>query len=300
MIKKIWALILSCVLVFTTMIPCFDTRAAGAFTIQGSTETVEAGKQVMVDIKLENNPGISVIILWYEYDDTYFTLTGVENRIPEFKMTSGKMTIWERDDNCTENCTLATLTFDVAANTPPGEYPIYIKLDSASNAEAEEVIPETRAATIKVEESSNPVSKFLGGSLRIQPEVDGKANLRFGYEIKLPNDAKNAKWYWNYSVDDPENLSYKKEAENWVEDKITGIITSNLVMTNIPEAHYETPIYARLTVTYELEDGSIVSVEDKIQMRTVAGVAEEVYNDNTADQADKDYAEKILKVLKKL
>lgn len=149
--KKIWAIVLSILILVVTIIPSSYTNAAGEFTVAGGTANVKAGQEVSVDVNLVNNPGISAINLYYTYDTNYLTLKNVENKISKFTMTNDITTVWDAASNYTEDGILATLTFEVAKDTPSGNYAIAINFLSASNDSFQSVTAQTTPATVTVE-----------------------------------------------------------------------------------------------------------------------------------------------------
>lgn len=149
--KKIWAIVLSVSMLIATIIPSSRTNAAGEFTVTGSDVNVMAGEEVSVNINLANNPGISAINLYYTYDTNYLTLKNVENKVSKFTMTNDVTTVWDAASNYTEDGILATLTFEVAKDTPSGEYIVGINFLSASNDSFQSVVAQTTSATITVE-----------------------------------------------------------------------------------------------------------------------------------------------------
>ncbi len=149
--KKIWAMVLSVLMLIATIIPSPYTNAAGEFTITGSDVDVKAGEEVSVNVSLVNNPGISAINLYYTYDTNYLTLKDVENKVSKFTMTNDVTTVWDAASNYTEDGILATLTFEVAKEAPSGDYTVGINFLSASNDSFQSVTAQTTAATITVE-----------------------------------------------------------------------------------------------------------------------------------------------------
>lgn len=149
--KKIWAMVLSILMLVVTIIPSAYTNAAGEFTVAGSTTNVKAGGEVSVDVNLMNNPGVCAINLYYTYDTSYLTLTNIENKVSKFTMTNDVTTVWDSTSNYTEDGTLATLTFKVAENAPSGDYEIAIHFIDASNDNFQPVTAQTTAAMITVE-----------------------------------------------------------------------------------------------------------------------------------------------------
>lgn len=180
--RKICAIVLSALMLVVTIIPSVYANAADEFTITGSVANVKAGKEVSVDINLVNNPGISAINLYYTYNTNYLTLKNVENKVSKFTMTNDVTTVWDATSNYTEDGTLATLTFEVAENTPSGEYAIAIKFLDASNDSFQSVSAHTSAGTIIVEAlpvavtglslNKDNVSLVTGGSETLNATVN--------------------------------------------------------------------------------------------------------------------------------
>ncbi len=97
-----------------------------------SDATVSAGSTVSVDVTLENNPGLIVLKTSVKYNDSYFSvksitdaqLLGTNNHSTNY--TSSPYTLFwatplSRTD-FTANGKIATITFNVAENTPNGDY----------------------------------------------------------------------------------------------------------------------------------------------------------------------------------
>lgn len=116
--------------------------AVEAPTFVVDSVTAEAGETgVEVSISLENNPGVASILFNIEYDEKKFTLTdlvyndelggdciGLE---PDVATDSPACAYWSMHINdMTKDIVFVTLTFDVAADTAPGEYPITILYDT--------------------------------------------------------------------------------------------------------------------------------------------------------------------------
>ena len=149
--RKIWAIVLSVLILITTIIPSPYTNAAGEFAITGNAVNVKAGEKVSIDVSLVNNPGISAINLYYTYDTNYLTLKNVENKVSKFTMTNDVTTVWDAASNYAEDGVLATLTFEVAKQTPSGDYMVGINFLSASNDSFQSVTAQTTSATITVQ-----------------------------------------------------------------------------------------------------------------------------------------------------
>ena len=166
--KKQISLIL-CLALLQTLLPANPALAAQEFTIRGTDAACAPGGSVSVDLVLENNPGFSAINLYYVFNTKYFTLTQVENRQSAFTMTHVTTTIWDAAGNFTEDAVLGTLHFQVAENTPAGEYPIEIVFLSGSNDAFQEITAQTVSATVTVRKSSGTGVK---GDLDLDNDVD--------------------------------------------------------------------------------------------------------------------------------
>ncbi len=130
--KRIIAVILTCVLLFTACIPNVFAAQAG-ITVQ--TVTAEPGSTVDISITLNDNPGFVGMILTVNYDAA-LTLTGVTDSglIPgqmhstQYNANPYKLT-WANDtaeSNFTANGTLVVLHFKVAENAVAGMHPVTI------------------------------------------------------------------------------------------------------------------------------------------------------------------------------
>ena len=148
-LKRIIAALLVCVLTFN-FLPAAAYFSAPEFTIAGESTEVEVGAQAEVNLNISNNPGFSVLNLYYTFNEEYFTLKEVKSKVDQFTMTHEKTTVWDAVNNYNGNGTLATLVFDVAEGTPCGTYEIGINLLSAANEKLERVEPVTVNATVTV------------------------------------------------------------------------------------------------------------------------------------------------------
>lgn len=110
---------------------------AAKFTV--SAINAKAGKTVTVDVKIENNPGITALSLKIDYPEDVLTLTNVEYKnlfsskaTGSKSMTSPFTVSWfsANSEDETANGTLATLTFIVKENANTGTYPITVSYDA--------------------------------------------------------------------------------------------------------------------------------------------------------------------------
>jgi len=194
-IRRWLAAFLACVLVFN-IFPFSAFAVNPDFIIAGEDTEVEIGKQASVNINLSNNPGFSVLNLYYTYDETYFTLKNVENKAwPLLNMLHEKTTVWDAKVDYQADGTLATLVFDVAENTPVGSYEIGIHLISAANSALEYVTPVMVNATITVTQT-----KVKGVEI-YNPDVSLDVGATEQLIAKVtPDDAADKSVTW-YSMD---------------------------------------------------------------------------------------------------
>lgn len=121
--------------------------------------------------------------------------------------------------------------------------------------------------------------EFKGGSLRMTQDATVSTNLRFGYDITDfnycgdSNEVTEVQWEWKWGLS-ASNMNRTVTGVKYIDDD--GIVTSNLVITNIPAAHYGTDVYAQLTVTYVLSDGRELVFESNVDSRSVFEVADAI------------------------
>lgn len=162
--------------------------------------------------------------------------------------------------------------------------------------------------------------KFVGAAIRV-PDTHyhdytyeenlacgglDKTNLRFGYNITLPDDVgmDDIEWYWDWGIAE-DALDNRVEGKEWIASG-DNTFRSNLVITNIPiETDYSTMIYARLTMIYTDEDGNEITLTDNVQKRSVKFVATAIQNavnngNSTETDRVKKYVEDLLKRVENL
>ena len=114
-------------------------RSEPSCAISVSNASAIAGSTVTLDVDISNNPGFSVLNVAFLYNKDYLTLTNVENLLTSMTMTRETTVVWDSANDYTGNGTICRLTFDVAENTPEGDYEIQVLFLSASNMDFEEV-----------------------------------------------------------------------------------------------------------------------------------------------------------------
>ena len=136
------------------------------------------------------------------------------------------------------------------------------------------------------------VIRFLGGSLLMDEEETAETELRFGYNIVLPEGAKEEtlKWSWKWGLSETE-LSMTTEGVNKLSAAEAGIegvtegVVSNIVITEIPRAEFATSIYTQLTISYETEEGTTVTLtEPVVRERSVQEVAKAILAEGTDEE----------------
>ncbi len=161
---------------------------------------------------------------------------------------------------------------------------IYLEL-AGDNDESYLFAREMQGNTYVVVE--NTYFEFLGGSLRYENAVDGKANIRFGYQFTNAFDFANGMWAWEYTLGN--NPADSLEGENYNAENRN----SNIVFTNVGVASYEKAITVRLGFVVEI-DGESYVVFDVARTYTVLGVAEALLESDSASQESKAYAQSIV------
>ncbi|MCD7823759.1 MAG: hypothetical protein LUG86_07085 [Oscillospiraceae bacterium] len=142
------------------------------------------------------------------------------------------------------------------------------------------------------------VINFLGGSLRTnykKTDEDGNetdetdysmADLRFGYDVFIPDDCEVVSWSWLYTKQNSttqktvNGVYYSKTLSEttYTTNKVASednesAFRSNLVLTGISVEDYGLERYSKMTVVYETADGTTVTATDVVQTRTVTQVA---------------------------
>lgn len=146
---------------------------------------------------------------------------------------------------------------------------------------------------------------FWGGSLRMDKyeNADGtfktdEADLRFGFNFELPEGAKRTAFGfdWRTSKSDlnrhVKGVNYRDAITQRLDTDPEGVkgTVSNLVITNIPKANFDTMIYARMWVTYEL-NGVSYTIHTDVQSRSVSEIATKIKDAGDAGKIQKDSKE---------
>ena len=109
--------------------------AASAMKCTPSNVTAHTGDMVIIPVNISSNTGFVSASLIVEYDDSVFTLTGVNDRslingaAHTTRFSSPYILSWENDlrtSNYTANGTLVELVFTVSSFAEPGDYNIRV------------------------------------------------------------------------------------------------------------------------------------------------------------------------------
>ncbi|MBO5280221.1 MAG: leucine-rich repeat protein [Clostridia bacterium] len=128
-----------------TVKAAFDPNAL-TFTV-GSAKAI-AGKTATVDIVISNNPGIAGFSFKVGYDSSVMTLIGYDcpgwaansSGFDEDPANNPVGFSWSRTTNYTSNKTILTLTFEIKADAPAGEYDISLTTtDVVTNQDKEKL-----------------------------------------------------------------------------------------------------------------------------------------------------------------
>ena len=133
----------------------------------------------------------------------------------------------------------------------------------------------------------NDYFQFLGGSLRYDSGAATSANIRFGYQFSSSFNLKATRWSWNYGVAGTGLPSYVAGSS------VSANNITNLVITGVPTAYFDSDLESRLTFDVEL-DGVSYTVIDRVRTRSVLGVAKSIARDPNEPQSAKDYAQTII------
>ena len=128
-----------------------ETSVAG---VAAADVSARAGAQIAVPVSIVNNPGVSVVVVKIDYDESVLTLDRVENGGMFSGFTKGLRYLFDEDHDVTEDGVLMTLVFTVAESADAGEYPIAVTVKEASNYDLEDVTLYGVSGSVAVEAES--------------------------------------------------------------------------------------------------------------------------------------------------
>lgn len=151
---------------------------------------------------------------------------------------------------------------------------------------------------------------FWGGSLRMDKyeNADGtfntdEADLRFGFNFDLPQGATREAFGFDWGTNKSDlnhhvkGVNYRDAITQRLDTDPEGVkgTVSNLVITNIPKAYFNTMIYARMWVTYKL-NGVSYTIHTDVQSRSVSDIATKIMNAGQTDSKEYKYASALLEL----
>lgn len=187
--------------------------------------------------------------------------------------------------------TKGAFTFEPSAFDAAG--PATVKVTYTEGSETASAVIDVR-----VDEASQDGASItpFGTSVRFPANTSDAATalpgLRFGYDFRLPANAvfDNEQSGWYVGTDEVAVKSGKAtfvKAANSV--TANGVVTSNVVFTEIKAANYKDVIYAKAKLVYTL-NGQTHTLEGEVRSDTVAAWAERVTAAPNATQQEKELA----------
>lgn len=150
--------------------------------------------------------------------------------------------------------------------------------------------------------TADGIVNFLGGSLNVGAYKTGetdnyaKTDLRFGYNLDVPNDSTLTSWSWQWTngskTSTVNGVNKREPNEKETALGVTSGIISNLLITGVPSAGYSTNVDSTLTIVYQTADGTSVSFADAKRTRSVNQIAQLIQANGSAEE--KAYANGIL------
>ena len=272
--------------------PNYDPTAVPSLIV--SNATAYAGGQVQVTVSLAHNPGITTLVVSsLEYDSSVLTLTNAESCGLFSSFTKGRRYVFDDYPNVTDDGDLMTLTFNVDANAPAGEYTVRAVSNDTSDEDLEDVILTPVAGTITVLPNPNApklvvadVSTTPGGQVSVTVAIEnnpGAAALKFriGYDASVftYNSAINGGMFSSLTVSQ-DHMQYLFDEDGDV--TADGILTTLVfdVDQNAPVGDYTFTVTVKEASNYDLEDVVIADAEGTI---TVSAAAAINYGDANGD-----------------
>jgi len=113
--------------------------------------TAYQGDTIRVDVSISGNTGFAGLQFGLIYDSNYLTLSDVETHMPDFFTTVNNSIVFDALENYVQDGVIATLVFEVAEDTPVGDYGIQLRFMSASTDDFQIVKMTDASATVSVE-----------------------------------------------------------------------------------------------------------------------------------------------------
>ena len=164
--KKILSIILALVCLFT-LLSAATVSAIEAPIISISSKEANAGDEVVLDVSLENNPGIAYLKLTIDYNAADISVVKAENKgvlsgtFTTSKTTSVKPYVlqWMGAEDSADNGVIATITLKVSENTTGGSLPVTMSIAECYNQDFSDVTLQANSGNITVKSTVDANAK---------------------------------------------------------------------------------------------------------------------------------------------
>ncbi len=216
--KKFLSILLAVSLVITSAVIAVNAAGNPAFSL--SNVEAKPGETVLVDLKIENNPGIAALSVDIGYDASVLELTAVDSAnllgaVSTSPLDKNPVTIsWYEaaSKNRTESGTFATLTFKVVGNTAKtSALTIDYDPDNVADIDEKNVSFDKKNGSVKVNAEQASTEPYYPTEPQTPTEPATYAPpVSDGYTIYLQNevtidDGYESAWYaysWNSKGDE--------------------------------------------------------------------------------------------------
>ena len=257
-----------------------------------------------------------------EYDTLVMPAFGQGNRLLDLRVVENPYDLtseWKKWTNTTEEDATEAVDTDgsienyraVVTATPTGS--LEFTADSMPqmlkvNVDGTHIIEDVPVTKSSVENGVLKITYdfeelFIGGSLRMDyGDTYDKTSMRYGYDFKLPEEAKfvGCDWYYGTSVDNLTNLLNRVPTKHIIyqDEEGADVYRSNIVFTGIGKDNYQSNVYSRILVKYTLGEKNYSKMGSFIDTRTVEEVANKIIDPNSgANETQKTYANGILNAI---
>ena len=116
-----------------------DQETVGTLSL--GTASGSEGSEVVLDVKLDKNPGIMALNFFFDYDKSKLEfLGGEEGTLTGWTFsTTGNGALWDSDGDCTNTGTIARLRFKILDDVDEGDVPIVLRDILAGNYADQEI-----------------------------------------------------------------------------------------------------------------------------------------------------------------
>jgi len=232
--KKIFSLSLAVTLAITVFSGATAWASDGAAFTVSEVSTAAGDVNVCVEVIASNNPGVTGMTLYAEYDDEFLTLKEV---------TSGEVLsglTYQRPKTYKDGCTLLwygpepdeiidgeafTMIFDVSENATPGIYPISLIYSTGADVNLNTVIFDVISGGITVpfeglaEESSSNTSEEVSSNPfeenASEPSYDESSEISDNDSGTEKGSYEESSYYYEESDTEDYDSGWIKENNNW-------------------------------------------------------------------------------------